>query len=167
MASHLSNIFYYKQIEYTDKKGKTKKKKDDAAAPVLYARLIYSDKSKKILSLFRLKGNANVNPFDYLNQYCKAKMALIIESIYLSKNIASLQIKANEVFIKPLKPRKALLTIKENDDDDSEEESEIKTQNKTSFAQLPYYNCKVLTSAHPQFHSLSNGPDKKERTKTQ
>ena len=30
-ASHLSDIFYYKQIEYVDKKGKTKKKKDDKA----------------------------------------------------------------------------------------------------------------------------------------
>lgn len=65
--------------------------------------------------------------FDYLNQF---KIALIIESIYLSKNIVSLQIKAHEVFIKPLKPREALLSIKESDDDESdEEESEIKTLN--------------------------------------
>ena len=27
-------------------------------------------------------------------------------------------------------------------------------ENKTLLAQLPYYNCKVLTSAHPQFNSL-------------
>lgn len=97
---------------------------------VLYAKLIYSDQSKKILSLFRSKGKKTVNPFDYLNQYCKVKIALIIESIYLSKNIVSLQIKAHEVFIKPLKPREALLSIKESDDDESdEEESEIKTLN--------------------------------------
>ena len=44
---------------------------------------INSDKSKKIVSLFRTKGNDRVNPFDYLNQYCKVKMALIIESIYI------------------------------------------------------------------------------------
>ena len=50
-------------------------------------------------------------------------MALIIESIYHSKNVASLQIKAHEVYVKPLKPREALLTIKENE---SEEESNIK-----------------------------------------
>ena len=77
------------------------------------------------MSLFRSKGKQTVNPFDYLNQYCKVKIALIIESIYLSKNIVSLQIKAHEVFIKPLKPREALLSIKESD----EEESEIKTLN--------------------------------------
>ena len=47
-------------------------------------------------------------------------MALIIESIYLSKNIVSLQIIAHEVFNKPLKPWEALLSIQE-----SEEESEI------------------------------------------
>lgn len=82
------------------------------------------------MSLFRSKGKKTVNPLDYLNQYCKVKIALIIESIYLSKNIVSHQIKAHEVFIKPLKPREALLSIKESDDDESdEEESEIKTLN--------------------------------------
>lgn len=43
-------------------------------------------------------------------------MALIIESIYTSKNIVSLQIKAHEVYVKPLKPRESILTIKESDD---------------------------------------------------
>lgn len=80
MTSHLSDIFYYKQTEYTDKKGKTKKKKDDTAAPVLYEKRI-SDKTKKMISLFRSKGNDKVNPFDCLNPYCKVKMALITESI--------------------------------------------------------------------------------------
>ena len=51
-------------------KGKTKKTKDDTAVPVLYEKLIYSDKTKKIMSLFRSKGNDKVNPFDYLYQYC-------------------------------------------------------------------------------------------------
>lgn len=77
------------------------------------------------MSLFRSKGAKNVNPLDYLNRYCKGKMALIIESIYLSKNVISLQIKASEVYIKPLKPHEALLTIKEGDD----EEDETKTLN--------------------------------------
>lgn len=43
-------------------------------------------------------------------------MALIIESIYTSKNIVSLQIKGHEVYVKPLKPRESILTIKESDD---------------------------------------------------
>ena len=40
MALSLSSPFYYKQVEYTDKKGKTKTKRDESAAPVLYIKLI-------------------------------------------------------------------------------------------------------------------------------
>ena len=46
----------------------------------------------------------------------------------MSKDIVSLQIKAHEVFVKPLKPREALLTIKESDDEDEDDE-ENKTIN--------------------------------------
>ena len=49
----LNNFIIYKQVEYTDKKAKKKTRRDPSAAPVLYAKLIYSEKSKKILSLFR------------------------------------------------------------------------------------------------------------------
>ena len=55
----------------------------------------YSDKSKKILSLFRTKGDSKTDSFEYLNQYFHTKIALIIESIYMSKNIVSLQIKGS------------------------------------------------------------------------
>ena len=52
-------------------------------------------------------------------------MAIIFESIYLSKKVISLQIKAHEVYIKPLKPRESILEIKESDDeDDLESENE-------------------------------------------
>ena len=112
LASSQSSPFYYKQVEYTDKKGKKKTMRDETAAPVLYAKLIYSDKSKKILSLFKTKVKESVDPFDYLNQYCRVKMAFIIEGIFISKTVTSLQIKVHEVYVKPLKPREALLTIK-------------------------------------------------------
>ena len=111
MASSLSSPFYYKQVEYTDKKGKKETKIDSSAAPVLYAKLIYSEKSKKILSLFKTKGNEDLNPFKYIDQYCNVKMALIIEGIYISKTVASLQIKVHECYVKQLKPRESLLTI--------------------------------------------------------
>ena len=39
MALSLSSPFYYKRVEYTDKKGKTKTKRDESAAPVLYIKL--------------------------------------------------------------------------------------------------------------------------------
>ena len=51
-------------------------------------------------------------------------MAKIFESIYLGRKIVSLQIKAHEVYIKPLKPRESILKIKESDDEDeSDDES--------------------------------------------
>ena len=87
IASSLSSPLYYKQVEYTDKKGKKKTKIDTSAAPVLYAKLIYSEKSKKILSLFKTKGNKDLNPFKYIDQYCNVKMALIIEGIFMSKTV--------------------------------------------------------------------------------
>ena len=49
-------------------------------------------------------------------------MALIIEGIYMSKTITSLQIKVHECYVKPLKPRESLLTIKESDEEQSEGE---------------------------------------------
>ena len=120
-ATSLGEILYYKHIEVFNEKGKIKKKRDKSASPVLYVKLIYSDKTKKILSIFRTKGNKSINPFDYRNQYFKTKMAIIFESIYLAKNIISLQIKAHEVYIKPLKPRESILENKESDDEDDYE----------------------------------------------
>ena len=122
LASSLSSLFYYKQIEYTDKKGKKKTKIDESSAPVLYAKLIYSEKSKKILSL--LKGGKDLNPFKYINQYCNVKMALIIEGIFISKTVTSLQIKVHECYVKPLKPRESLLTIEEEEEEEDEEVTE-------------------------------------------
>ena len=127
-ATCLGDILYYKQIEYTNEKGKTKKKKDKSRAPVLYVKLIYSDKTKKILTIFRTKGGQNVKPLEYLDNYFNTKMAIIFESIYLSKKVISLQIKAHEVYIKPLKAREPILEIKESDDEDdleSEQEDEV------------------------------------------
>ena len=128
LASSLSEPFYYKQVEYIDKKGKKKTKRDTSAAPVLYAKLIYSEKSKKILSLFKTKGKKDLNPFKYLDQYCNVKMALIIEGIFISKTVTSLQIKVHECYVKPLKPRESLLTIEEEDE---HSESDIEENNES------------------------------------
>ena len=85
LASTLSSPFYYKHEEYIDKKGKKKTRIDPSTAPVLCAKLIYSEKSKKILSLFKTKGKKDLNPFRYIDQYCNVRMALIIEGIFISK----------------------------------------------------------------------------------
>ena len=102
MASTLNIPFYYKQGEYVHKKGKKKTKRDETAAPVLYTKLIYSDKSKKILSLFTTKEKQTVNRFDFLEQHCRVKMALLIEGIFISKTVTSVQINFHEVCVKPL-----------------------------------------------------------------
>ena len=51
-------------------------------------------------------------------------MALIIEGIFISKTVTSLQIKVNECYVKPLKPRESLLTIEEEEEEEEEEDSE-------------------------------------------
>ena len=130
MASTLSSPFYYKQVEYTDKKGKKKTRVNESAAPVLYAKLIYSEKSKKILSLFKTKGNKDLNPFKYIDQYCNVKMALIVEGIFISKTVTSLQIKVHDCQVKPLKPRESLLTpIDEESDSDTETDEKSENDN--------------------------------------
>ena len=122
-ASSLSSPFYYKQIEYTDKKGKKRTKVDESSAPIFYAKLIYSEKSKKILSLFKGKKGRDLNPFKYINQYCRVKLALIIEGIFISKTVTSLQIKVHECYVKDLEPRKSLLKIDEKSSDSDTEET--------------------------------------------
>ena len=60
-------------------------------------------------------------------------MALIIEGIFISKTVTSLQIKVHEWYVKPLKPRESLLTIEEEDEEreqsDIEENSESEDDN--------------------------------------
>ena len=69
--------------------------------------------------MFKGKRGKDLNPFKYINQYCNVKLALIIEGIFISKTVTSLQIKVHECYVKPLKPRESLITI-----DKEEEESE-------------------------------------------
>ena len=72
------------------------------------------------------KGGKDLNPFKYINQYCNVKMALIIEGIFISKNVTSLQIKVQECYVKPLKPRESLLTIEEEEEEENSEEEYVK-----------------------------------------
>ena len=123
-ATSLSDVLYYKQIEYVDQKGKTKKKKDKTSAPVLYVKLIYSSDTKKFSTLFRVKGKKEVKPLDYKDKYFNTRMAIIFDSIYLGKTSISIQVKAHEVHILPFEERKSILEYKENDEDEVVVESE-------------------------------------------
>ena len=73
--------------------------------------------------MFKGKGGKDLNPFKYINQYCNVKLALIIEGIFISKTVTSLQIKVHECYVKPLKPRESLITI-DKEEEEEEEESE-------------------------------------------
>ena len=70
--------------------------------------------------MFKGKGGKDLNPFKYINQYCNVKVALIIEGIFISKTVTSLQIKVHECYVKPLKPRESLLKIEEEDEEQSD-----------------------------------------------
>ena len=108
-ATCLSDILYYKQVETTDKKGKSKKKRDEKSSPVLYVKLIYSSDTKKFSTIFRVKGKKEVKPLDYKDKYFNTRMAIIFDSIYLGRNSVSIQVKAHEVQILPFEERKSIL----------------------------------------------------------
>ena len=113
VSERLKNILYYKQT--TDNHGVTKK--DEKIPPVLYTKLIYSGKSESIVSLFRTKGDDNVDPMLYFEKYCTVKMALIIESIYISETSASIQVKVSECYVKPQRKLTPLLSIEDSDEE--------------------------------------------------
>ena len=50
---------------------------------------------------------------------------MIIERIFISKTVTSVQIKVHECYVKPLKPRESLLTIEEENEDEDEEVIEL------------------------------------------
>ena len=121
-ASSLSDMLYYKQVETIDKKGKTKKKRDETSSPVPYVKLIYSSETKKFSTIFRVKGKKEVKPLDYKDKYFNTRMAIIFDSIYKGRNSISIQVKAHEVYILPFEERKSMLDFKENEDDDEDVE---------------------------------------------
>ena len=122
----ISDMLYYKQIEYVDKKGKTKKKKDESSSPVLYVKLIYSSETKKFSTIFREKGKQEVKPLEYKDKYFNTRMAIIFDSIYLGGKSISIQVKAHEVHILPFEERKPLLEyIEEEEEYDYEKIDEL------------------------------------------
>ena len=93
----------------------------DERPPLLYSKLIFSKKRDKIHTLFHSKGVDKVDPLDYLDQYCKVKMSLMIESIYIGDKTVTLQIKVNDIFVKPLAlSRQVLVTLSPSDDEEED-----------------------------------------------
>lgn len=106
------NLFY-------NKKDKNRKIVKDRS-PVLCVKVPYF--GKDTTTPFRRKDKI-VDPFDYFDKRCWAKLALKIESIFISTKVMSLQIKVYEALVKPLGPRKSLLV----DAEEEEEEDDIFT----------------------------------------
>ena len=75
--------------------------------------------------MFKGKKGRDLNPFKYINQYCRVKLALIIEGIFISKTVTSLQMKVHECYVKDLEPRKSLLKIDEKSSDSDSDSEEI------------------------------------------
>ena len=113
-------MLYYKQIEYVDKKGKTKKKKDESSSPVLYVKLIYSTETKKFSTIFKVKGKQEVKPLEYKDKFFNTRMAII----YLGGKSISIQVKAQEVHILPFEERKPLLEYIEEEEEEVEDDYE-------------------------------------------
>ena len=126
-------MLYYKQVEYVDKKGKTKKKKDETSSPVLYVKLIYSSETKKFSTIFRVKGKKEVKPLDYKDKYFNTRMAIIFDSICKGRNSISIQVKAHEVHILPFEERKSILDFKENEDDNDEDVEEVESEKEDDY----------------------------------
>ena len=102
-ASSLTDMLYYKQIEYVDKKGKTKKKKDESSSPVLYVKLIYSTETKKFSTIFKVKGKQEVKPLEYKDKFFNTRMAIIFDSIYLGGKLYQFKSKHMKFTFFPLK----------------------------------------------------------------
>ena len=123
VSERLSEILYY--IHSLDEHGK-RKKRDESFPPILYAKLLCLEEEDLIFSLFRTKGKKSIDPMDYFRKICKVKLALIIDSIYISETSVSIQVKVRECYVKPL-PQipyykaftfKPLLTIRDSDSDE-------------------------------------------------
>ena len=92
----------------------------DERPPILYSKLIFSKKAQKIYTLFHSRESNKENPLDYLDQYCNVKMSLIIDSIYISDKTVTLQIKVNDIIVKPLIERQVLVTLSPSDDEEED-----------------------------------------------
>ena len=123
-ASSLPDMLYYKQIEYVDKKGTNKKKKDESSSPVLYVKLIYSTETKKFSTIFKVKGKQQVKPLEYKDKFFNTRMAIIFDSIYLGGKSISIQVKAHEVHILPFEEKKPLLEHIEEEEEEVEDDYE-------------------------------------------
>ncbi|PFX21096.1 hypothetical protein AWC38_SpisGene14425 [Stylophora pistillata] len=92
--------------------------------PILYTKLMYSEKTQRIHTLFHSKEKSKENPLDFLDQYMKVKMAVIVDSIYISDDSVSVQLRLHDVYVKPLPQRQPMVTLSPEEEYDGEEYGE-------------------------------------------
>ena len=81
---------------------KDKGKVVEGVGPTLYAKLIYSKKSDKILTLFSdSHDNSDIDPMSLFGKYCFSEGAIKIESIFIGNKI-SIQVKLYEAVVRRL-----------------------------------------------------------------
>ena len=81
---------------------KDKGKIVEGVGPTLYAKLIYSKKSDKILTLFSdSHDNTDIDPMSLFGKYCFTEGAIKIESIFIGNKI-SIQVKLYEAVVRRL-----------------------------------------------------------------
>ncbi|PFX12773.1 hypothetical protein AWC38_SpisGene23215 [Stylophora pistillata] len=104
----------------------------EGKAPVLYPKLMYSQKSGRIRTLFHSKEESKVDPLECLD-YCKVKMSIVVDSIYLGLDYASVQLKVNDVYVHRLPQTQVqpLAVLEEDELEDEELEDGLReTYNK-------------------------------------
>ena len=98
VSESLRDILYYKQT--TDKKGRNIRDKTSGLPPILYANR-YLVKDDTIHSWIRRKGVDTADYWLCYEKYCIVKLDLIVDSIYISENCASIQTKVDTFYIQP------------------------------------------------------------------
>jgi hypothetical protein len=105
------NPLYYKKEKVTDpKSGKMITRPVEGAGPTLYAKLIWSKKNESFVTDFFDVQDNPVDPHTLIGTYCYVKAAVKIESIFVGKQVISMQVKIRECEVEPTaKSNKRLL----------------------------------------------------------
>ena len=109
VSEHLSEIIYGK-----------------SSSPILYLKLDWHTKKDKILTLLRTKEKESALLLKWMQDYCKVVTAISFKSIYIGENSVSIQVRAEEIYFKPLpkKEKKPMLVVEDSDEEESGEEEE-------------------------------------------
>lgn len=93
------------------------KEKSSSRSPILYLKLDWSEEEDKIQTLLTTTTSDSSSPslLDWMQGYCKVVVAISFKSIYIRKNSVSIQVKAEEIYFKPLpkKEKKPMLVLEE------------------------------------------------------